>query len=65
MEGSIVFEWILLDLVSACCQHNITLAKGITTAADDKFCEIFSNFRKKKVMIADNSHEMSCLISYF
>ena len=42
------------------------------TAADDKFCGIFSNFRQKYGMIvhenrlpADDSHEISCLIGYF
>ena len=49
-----------------------TLIAPITTAADDKFCEIFPNFGKKGGMIfhenhllADDSHEISCLISYF
>ena len=44
----------------------------ITTAADDKFWDIFPNFRQKKGMIlhenrlpADDSHEISCLICYF
>ena len=52
--------------------HLLTLKAPITTAADDKFCVIFPNFRKKKGMIchenrlsADNSHEISCLICYF
>ena len=43
----------------------------ITTAADDKICDIFSNFQKKKGMIshenrlpADDSYEISCLICY-
>ena len=43
------------------------------TAADDKFCDIFPNFQKNKVIMifhenrlpADDSHEISCLISYF
>ena len=50
----------------------LTLKASITTAADDKFCDIFPNFRKKLGMIlhenrlpADDSHEISCLICYF
>ena len=41
------------------------------TAADDKFCNIFPNFRKIQGMIfhenrlpADDSHEISCLILF-
>ena len=52
-------------------QH-LTLKAPITTAADDKFCDIFFNFRKKLGMIfhenrlpADDSQEISCLICYF
>ena len=41
----------------------------ITMAADDKFCDIFLNFRQKKSLIlhepADDSHEIPCLICYF
>ena len=44
----------------------------ITTAADDGFCNIFPNFRKKSGMIfhenrlpADDSHEISYLIVTF
>ena len=47
-------------------------APAITTATDDKFCDIFLNFRKKLGMTlhenrlpADDSHEISCLICYF
>ena len=50
----------------------LTLKAPITTAADDKFCEIFPNFQKKFGMIfhenrllADDYHEISCLICYF
>ena len=50
----------------------LTLNASITTAADDKFCNIFPNFRQKKGMIlhenrlpADDSHEISCLIRNF
>ena len=50
----------------------LTLKAPITTAADDKFCDIFPCFRKKSGMIfhenrlpADDSHEISCLICYF
>ena len=49
----------------------LTLKAPITTVADDKLCDIFSNFRKKKGMIfhenrlpADDSHEI-CLICYY
>ena len=40
----------------------------ITTAADDTFCDIFPNFRKKGMIFhenrlpADDSQEISCLI---
>ena len=50
---------------------NLTLKAPITTAADDKFCEIFPNFQKKGMIFhenclpADNSHEISCFICYF
>ena len=47
----------------------LTLKATITTAADDKFCNIFPNLRQKYGMIlhenrlpADDSHEISCLI---
>ena len=50
----------------------LTLKAPITTAADHIFCDIFPNFRQKLGMIlhenrlpADDSHETSCLISYF
>ena len=50
----------------------LTLKAPITTAADDNPCDIFPTFCKKKGMIshencllADNSHEISCLICYF
>ena len=46
----------------------ITFKVPITTAADNKYCYIFSNFREKKGMIfhekrlsADDSHEILCL----
>ena len=49
--------------------RDVTLKAPITTAADDKFCDIFPSFRQKLGMIfhenclpADNSHELSCLI---
>ena len=44
----------------------------LTSAADDKFCDISPNFCQKSDMIlhenglpADDSHEISCLIGYF
>ena len=50
----------------------LTLKAPITTAADDKFCNIFPSFRQKLGMIfhenclpADDSHEISYLICYF
>ena len=50
----------------------LTLRVPITTAADDKFCNIFTIFQKKIRYVfhenrlpADDSHEISCLISYF
>ena len=50
----------------------LTLKAPITTAADDKFCDIFPNFPKKLGMIfhekrlpADDPHEISYLICYF
>ena len=45
---------------------------ALTTAADDKFCDIFHNFRKKEGMIfhenrlpADDSHEIHALFAIF
>ena len=50
----------------------LTLKAPITTAVDDKFCDVFFNFRKKQDMIfhenrlpADDSHEISYLILLF
>ena len=50
----------------------LTLKAPITTAADDKFRDIFPNLQQKKGMIlhenrlpADDTHEISCLICYF
>ena len=50
----------------------LTLKAPMTTAADNKFCEIILNFEKEKGMIfnenclpADNSHEISCLFGLF
>ena len=50
----------------------LTLKVLIMTAADDKICDIFPNFRQKWGMIlhenrlpADDSCEISCLIGYF
>ena len=49
----------------------LTLKAPIKTAADDKFFNVFLNFRKKKGMIihenllpADDSHEISFLICF-
>ena len=53
-------------------KYLLILKAPITTGADDNFCDIFSNFSKKKGMIfhenrllADDSHEISCLIVIF
>ena len=50
----------------------LTLKAPLTTAADNKLCEIFPHFRKKYGMVfhenrlpADDSHEISCLICYY
>ena len=51
----------------------LILKAPITTAADDKFCKIFPNFRKNNVWYCmrivcqqtNDSHEISCLICYF
>ena len=50
----------------------LTLKAPITTAADDKFCDIFPDLRYIYGMIlhenrlpADDSHEISCLICDF
>ena len=52
--------------------NGLTLEAPITTAAEDKFRDIFPNFQKKEGMIfhenslpVDDSHEISCLICYF
>ena len=62
----------LLEVYGSCRVGYLTLKAPNTTAAEDKFCDIFSNFRKKYGMIfhenrlpADDSHEISCLICYF
>ena len=54
------------------CHCTLTLKAPITTAEDDKFCDIFHNFRQKiryditwNRLPADDSHEISCLIGYF
>ena len=57
----------------SCIEAILTLKASIMTEADDKFCDIFPNFREKKSgMIfhenrppADDSHEIPCLICYF
>ena len=59
--------------VRKCLGEKLLILKApITTAADDKFCDIFPNFRQNQGMIlhenrlpADDSHEISCLIGYF
>ena len=50
----------------------LTLKAPITTAADNKFCDIFPHFRQKYGMIfheirlpAEDSHEITCLVNYF
>ena len=68
------FEKLILKIISrqqkimknfpAC--NDLTLKAPITTAADDKICDIFSNltFHENR-LLADDSHEISCLICYF
>ena len=49
----------------------LNLKAQITTAADNKFCDIFPNFRQKYCTIfpenrlPGDSHEISCLVGYF
>ena len=49
----------------------LALKAPITTAPDDKVCDIFSNFRKKGMIFyldrlpADDPNEISYLICYF
>ena len=48
----------------------LTIKEPITTAADNKFFDIFSNLLKKIMYdisseSADVSHEISCLLCYF
>ena len=53
------------------CSNLHNLIPQITTAADNKFCNIFLNFRKKVMIFhenrlpADDSHKISYLICYF
>ena len=67
-ESTLGAHFTLLVLVI----HMLTHKASITTAADDKFCDVLPNFRQKEGMIlhenrlpADDSHEISCLIGYF
>ena len=48
----------ILDIRTEC----LTLNGPITTAADDKFCDIFPNFRKKEGMIFHENYLLTCLI---
>ena len=43
--------WVIymFEEIKGICVHILTLKAPITTAADDKFCNIFPNFRKNKV----------------
>ena len=41
--------WITLCTQPFCHVCGVKPLKPITTAADDKFCDIFPNFRKNKV----------------
>ena len=41
------FVFLLLGLIHGMLSASLTLKVPITTAADDKFFEIFPNFRKK------------------
>ena len=50
---------------------DLTLKVPLNTAADNDFFKIFPGFQKKGMnvhencLFVDNSHEISCLISYF
>ena len=53
--------------VSTLCRkasQQLTLKAPITTAADNKYCDIFPHFRKKN-RLPEKSQEISCLILYF
>ena len=49
----------------------LTLKAPITTAADDKFCDIFPYLKKEGMIFhenrlpADDFHEIACLICYY
>ena len=53
------------------CQETCFRKAPITTAADDKFYNIFPKFRKKGMIFhenrlpTDDSHEISCLFCHF
>ena len=67
----------LNETVLLSTRHMLTLKAPITTAADNKFFDIFPNDRKKTKqkkqgmmfhenrLPADDPHEISCLIFYF
>ena len=51
--------------------YTLTLKAPITTAADDKFCDIFPSFQQKEGMIfhenrllLEDFHKLSCLMCY-
>ena len=64
------FTPLCLEQGTAVTCH-LALKAPITTAADDTFCDIFPNFRKKcmtfheNCLSADDSHEIVFLICYF
>ena len=42
----------------------VTLKGPIMTAADDKFCDIFPNFRKKSIIFDENRQQTILMKSY-
>ena len=61
-----------IQLSAGYAADDLPLKAPITTAADDKLCNIFPSFQQKVGMIfhenclpADDSHEISCLICNF
>ena len=47
VDGCMFIIQSLIPLLLNFVWSELTLKEPITTAADDKFCDIFSNFRKK------------------
>ena len=45
--GKLAYQCVLARDLAALTLNVLTLKAPVTTAADDKFCNIFPNFRKK------------------